>query len=213
MKKILIALVIIFLSSILIFQYKNYKKYNPPSYFNYTTNDSIDINYYDPIIVQHYFENTYQLGSFARQLWFNKGIDINFLDESKDNSRDALNYYKTLIATTHILERKLIKSYKLKETGFANNEIKRIIETGTSAAEIHYQQAIESALYLNNLRMGDTGQDVWALQKLLIAKGYDIPKDGNFGNETQNAIIDFQKGKDLYSSGAIDIATIKELVK
>ncbi len=213
MKKIVWTLLIVFLSIILFFQYKNYKRYSPPSYFNYTINDSVDVNYYDPIIVQQYFENAYQIGSFARQLWFNKGVDINFLDESKHESNNALSYYKTLLATTHILEKKLIKSSKLKQDGFSNNEIKNSIENGILPANISYQQAIDSVLYLNKLKMGDVGQGVWALQKLLIAKGYSIPKDGNFGMETHNAIINFQQKNDLYPAGIINIATIKELVK
>lgn len=213
MKKILIALFIILISFIVFFQYKSYKKYNPPDYFNYAVNDNIDVNYYDPVVVQQYFENAYQLGSFARQLWFNNGIDINFLDENKYESRNAAAYYKTLIATTNILEQKLIRSSKLKETGFTNSDIKRIMEDAISPEKIRYQHAIESALHLDRLAIGDIGHDVWELQNKLITKGYDIPKDGTFGSETQYAIKDFQEKRGLYPSGAINIATIKELVK
>lgn len=213
MKKIIWSLIIVFLSVTLLFQYKKYKRYNPPAYFNYVVKDSIDVNYYNPIAVQQYFENAYQIGSFARQLWFNKGIDINFLDESKHESIPAKKYYKTLLATTHILEQKLIKSYKLKQQGYTNNEIKRIMEEGIPSDKIGHQQAINAMLFINKLKIGDVGQNTWALQKLLITKGYDIPKDGSFGIETHNAIINFQRKNDLYPNGIINIATIKELVK
>lgn len=212
MKKIVIVLIIILLSFIIYFQYKSYKKYHPPTSYNYAINDSIDVSYYDPLIVQQYFENAYQLESFARQLWFNKGIDINFPDEEKDESGNALDYFRVLTAKTNILESKLIRSYKLKTLGFTNDEIKSM-EKGISPEKMRYQQAVTSALQLDQLKIGDVGQEVWVLQNILIKKGYDIPKEGNFGSETLSAIKDFQEKKDLYPSGAINIATIKELIK
>ncbi len=213
MKKISIILLIVLLSAILFFQYTTYKRYNPPSNFNYPVNDSIDISFYKPLLVQQYFENAYQIGSFARQLWFNKGIDINFLDEAKDESKNAIAYYKTLIATTQIIEKKLIMSSILKIQGYNNSEIELIIEKGSTPEEIKYKEAIAELMLLNHLKTGDIGKEVWSLQKKLISKGYKIPQDGNYGIETYNALKDFQEKNDLYPSGSVNITTIKELAK
>ncbi|MCF6361367.1 MAG: peptidoglycan-binding protein [Cyclobacteriaceae bacterium] len=213
MKKISVILLIVLLSTISFFQYVTYKRYNPPSNFNYAVNDSIDTNFYKPLLVQQYFENAYQIGSFARQLWYNKGIDINFLDEAKDESKNAIAYYKTLIATTQIIEKKLIRSSSLKKQGYNNNEIELIIEKGSSPEEIKYEEAIAKLMPLNHLKTGDIGEGVWDLQKKMVGKGYKIPQDGNFGMETYNALKDFQEKNNLYPSGIVNTTTLKELAK
>ncbi len=213
MKKIFKGLIIVLLALILYIQYSNYTRYSPPSYFNYEINDSVDVNYYDPLLVQEYFKSAYEIGSFARQLWFNKGIDIRFPDEDKPETNEAVEYYKRLVSTTRIIEKKLILSNVLKKDGFTNKDIKIIVEQGVSPDYLAYQQLLKENLALNELETGDVGQEVWELQKLLIAKGFNIPKDGTFGEETRMALIEFQKSKDLFPSGKVNIPTIKELVK
>ncbi|MCF6352711.1 MAG: peptidoglycan-binding protein [Cyclobacteriaceae bacterium] len=213
MKKISIILLIVLLSTILFFQYSAYKRYNPPGNYNYPVNDSIDINFYKPLLVQQYYENAYQIGSFARQLWFNEGIDIIFLDERKSESKNAIAYYKTLLATTKIIEQKLVRSGNLKKQGYNNSEIELIFEKGGSPEKIRRKKAMTKLMPLNHLKAGDIGEGVWLLQKILISKGYKIPQDGNFGLETYNALKEFQEKNDLYPSGSVTITTLKRLVK
>ncbi len=213
MKKLFKGLVIVLLALILYVQYSNYKRYSPPSYFNYEINDSVDVNYYDPLMVQEYFKSAYEIGRFARQLWFDRGIDINFQNVEETEIKEAANYYQNLLSITQIIERKLVLSGRLKNEGFTNNDIKLIFEQGVVPGQVKYQKLLKEHLNLNNLTKGDISQEVWELQKLLIAKGYKIPKDGTFGQETHSALIEFQKSKDLFPSGKVNIATIKELIK
>ncbi len=213
MKKLLWLVIVILLASLLYFRYKDYTKYNPPTYFNYTVNEAIDINYHNPKVVKEYFENTYKIGSFARQLWTNKGVDINFIGSEDPDFINSYNYYQSLVINTQILERKLVLSGELKEKGFSNKEIESIEKDGVNPKKIEKEKAYKNLLQLNNLTSGDIGQEVWLLQKQLISMGYKIPKDGVFGGETLTAIIDLQKKNDLYPSGEIDLATIKALIK
>jgi len=213
MKKLLWFVIVLLLISILYFRYKDYTKYNPPTYFNYTLNEAIDINYHNPIVVKEYFENAYKIGGFARQLWANKGVNINFISSENPDFINSYSYYQSLVINTQIIERKLVLSGELKEKGFSNKEIESIEKEGVNPKKIEKEKAYNNLLQLNNLTSGDIGQEVWQLQKQLISMGYKIPKDGLFGKETLIAIIDLQKKNDLYPSGEIDLATIKALIK
>lgn len=55
--------------------------------------------------------------------------------------------------------------------------------------------------------IGDCNKDVLLLQKILMAKGYALPKygaDGDFGSETFNAVKQFRVENKLNSSGICD---------
>jgi hypothetical protein len=62
------------------------------------------------------------------------------------------------------------------------------------------------------LKVGDTGAEVLALQKVLEALSYDVGKpDGSFGPATQEAVIAFQKAQGLTPDGVVGGETAKEL--
>jgi peptidoglycan hydrolase-like protein with peptidoglycan-binding domain len=50
---------------------------------------------------------------------------------------------------------------------------------------------------------GDTGPGVEQVQYALVAHGYDIKIDGNFGPQTENAVRDFQKNQGLKVDGIV----------
>jgi peptidoglycan hydrolase-like protein with peptidoglycan-binding domain len=52
-----------------------------------------------------------------------------------------------------------------------------------------------------------------ALQHLLRAHGYEVKADGFFGDETRDAVMDFQRGNNLPSDGKVGKDTWPELVK
>jgi len=212
MKRIAVGLIITALFIIAFFQYKNYQKFNAPAYFNYKVNDSLDINYHDPLTLQQYYENAYEIGSFARELWFNKGIDIHFVDYEQEESENAVRYYKQLLATTEILEKRLLSSARLKSLGFNNEEIKSIEDLGLSPQNYIFLKETELNQHLSGLKVGDIGHDVWELQKIILAKGYKIPKDGKFGTETEAALKDIQEKWDIFPSGIVDEATLQGLI-
>lgn len=54
------------------------------------------------------------------------------------------------------------------------------------------------------LKKGNTGSDVKAMQELLVQLGYALPKygtDGEFGSETEKAVLAFQKDTELEQDG------------
>lgn len=65
------------------------------------------------------------------------------------------------------------------------------------------------------IRKGDSGEDVVKCQKLLIEKGYPLPKygaDGKFGNETKKAVKAFQKDNGLIADGIVGPLTWGKLL-
>lgn len=59
---------------------------------------------------------------------------------------------------------------------------------------------------------GDQGQDVTAIQERLIALGYDIVADGDFGSATANAVKAFQRDHGLESDGVVGAQTYLSLM-
>lgn len=61
------------------------------------------------------------------------------------------------------------------------------------------------------LQRGMRGNDVYALQELLMDLGYDLVLDGVFGSETENLIKDIQTAVGLASDGLVGDRTIETL--
>lgn len=73
---------------------------------------------------------------------------------------------------------------------------------------------IPSSTNKSYMGIGDSGDNVKALQKLLIQLGYDLGKggaDGIFGSATRQAVLDFQKKKGLNIDGLAGQATLNAL--
>lgn len=69
---------------------------------------------------------------------------------------------------------------------------------------------------LNVLGMGDEGEQVKTLQRLLIALGYDLGwygADGDFGSKTDTAVKAFQKKHNLDVDGIVGNDTWNKLLK
>lgn len=64
------------------------------------------------------------------------------------------------------------------------------------------------------LKIGDTGKDVKSLQRLLFADGYSVGPagdDGDFGVQTEKAVIKFQKAHSLEPDGIVGEKTFRSL--
>lgn len=71
-------------------------------------------------------------------------------------------------------------------------------------------------MYLNVLRKGNKNNSVRALQILLIGNGYSCGSygtDGDFGAGTYNAVIKFQKAKNIDADGIVGTQTWSKLLK
>ena len=61
------------------------------------------------------------------------------------------------------------------------------------------------------LKIGDRGEDVKTVQKILYDIGYAINSDGIFGPRTELIIKDFQKKVNLPATGVVDVDTFAQL--
>lgn len=207
MKRLLYIVIIIALPVIAYFQYVNWTKFNPPNSYDYVQSDSVDINYYDQQALTLYYQNSYEIGAFARRMWKNEGIDVLFPSES-EKSLKAASHFNNLRAVTKQLEKQLNYSYTLKNQGYNNLEIKEITETGISATEYERRKQMQDML---TTQFGDISSNVWKLQQKLNEKGYDTPVDGNFRIDTQVTLQTFQTDNGLFPSGTLDEETYSKL--
>lgn len=72
----------------------------------------------------------------------------------------------------------------------------------------------ELILKVRQLKRGMKGGDVKALQRLLFADGYSVGvcgDDGEFGPDTENAVINYQESHDLNPHGIADEETLTSL--
>lgn len=74
----------------------------------------------------------------------------------------------------------------------------------------------EVVLKVRQLRKGMTGGDVKTLQRLLFADGYSVGQcgdDGEFGDDTENAVIKYQRDHALDPDGIAGVLTLTALWK
>ncbi|MDY6901306.1 MAG: peptidoglycan-binding domain-containing protein [Cyanobacteriota bacterium] len=64
-----------------------------------------------------------------------------------------------------------------------------------------------------SLRFGTSGLSVRILQRLLLANGYPIRVDGNFGALTETAVKAFQSNRNLIIDGVVGRQTWRELTR
>ncbi len=62
------------------------------------------------------------------------------------------------------------------------------------------------------LKLGDKGEAVKELQRLLINKNYKLTPDGDFGKMTETAVKDFQKKNQLTVDGIVGEKSFGKLV-
>lgn len=89
-----------------------------------------------------------------------------------------------------------------------------VLSDGTKA---HQKVEVNKVnITLNELKRGNSGNQVRTLQQLLIANGYKMPKygaDADFGAETETALKAFQKANRLTADGIAGTNTWNKLLK
>lgn len=83
-----------------------------------------------------------------------------------------------------------------------------------STSDEQYGKAITVSLH--QLKKGCKGEEVRALQILLMGRGFDVGKagaDGEFGTDTHNAVIKFQRDQGLDADGIAGKDTITALMR
>ncbi|MBD2775819.1 peptidoglycan-binding domain-containing protein [Iningainema tapete] len=61
------------------------------------------------------------------------------------------------------------------------------------------------------LKLGSTGPDVERLQRDLSGRGYTVAVDGNFGENTENAVKKFQQDNGITADGVVGPQTGQKL--
>lgn len=209
MKKLVFIIIIITLPLIAFFQYKKYKRFNPPTAYEYKVSDKIDVNYHEPSLVDEYYQKAVDAGSFARSQWKAREIDVRFPDADSQEEKNVAARYNQILSRLKQVETKLINSAKLKKQGYTNDKI-QLIESGIPQAFVDFYSNTDKPT--DNLTIGSIGEPVWNLQKILISKGYDHPLDGVFGQETFSALKKFQEDNQVYPSGVLTKQTLKKLI-
>ena len=64
---------------------------------------------------------------------------------------------------------------------------------------------------IRSMRMGDIGNDVKALQQVLIARKYNLIADGDFGEMTKLAVSKYQRENGLVADGVVGMSSKKSL--
>jgi hypothetical protein len=65
---------------------------------------------------------------------------------------------------------------------------------------------------MKTLKYGATGDEVLSLQKKLNSYGFHVQEDGIFGNETYNAVMEFQGSRNLVVDGVVGSKTWETLL-
>lgn len=210
MKRIIIFILLVANVYIAINQYLKYRRYNPGRDYNYAAKTKeIDANYHDSKAVLEYFELAHKVGSFARKVWYNEGIDVLYEDQSNTQSHNAVLAYNKMLARIKLLEAKLVNSKKLKAQGLDNKAIKFIEKRGVKPQNYELYKRIRR----QPLIKGDTTLMAWEVQNCLIKKGYKIPLDGKYRGVTEEAIMKFQIKNKIFASGKVDERTLRLLLK
>lgn len=207
MKKILIGIIVITLIVIAFFQFDKYQRFNPPVDYDYTINESVDVNYHNQALVEEYYSKVFEIGNFARSQWKSSKIDVRFPDQDNLAEVNAARYYNGLKSRVAFIEQKLLQSTQLKAEGYSNEEILQV-ENGFP---LELVQAGVDKEALSNLQIGDNNRLVWLLQKKLIENGYQHQLDGLFGIDTQNQLINYQTDNNLFPSGSMNEEVFKML--
>lgn len=209
MKKLIISIFLILLLIILFFQFQNYRRLNPPTFYEYSINKNIDINYHNPVLVYDYYRLCYDIGSFSREQWYNYRIDVLFPDQESDESMKASEKFNLMKSKVSEIETRLLLSAKLKKEGFSNEEILEMETRGIGSKEYLTQKLFEEM----ELKIGDEGQAVLEMQKKLHAYGFKLRLDGIYNQETKAVVTSFQLKKGLVPSGKADKHTLMLLLK
>ena len=210
MKRLFYLILIIGIPLIVFFQYDRYRRFHPPTTYEYQVSDSIDYQYHDPSIITEFFESAEQCGTYARYVWRKHRVDVKADDKNNPKAQAFISNYQQLLAKTAMLEGKLKQSLSLKAQGFGNEEIKAIELHGDKPEHLIYKEYLGSSPFI---QYGDEGAQVLVMQKLLHKKGHQIKIDGIFDQETLRAVQSFQEASGLVPNGIVDQWNIEKLLK
>ena len=208
MKRLFYLIVIITLPILIFFQWSKYRRFHPPTEYTYPISEAIDDQYHDPEVVLRYYQAAEATGTYARYCWRKYRIDVKFPDLEDPEEAAKVQVYQQHLATAQALEKRLVQSATWKAQGLSQVDIQTLERTGMNPKELNIQRVLGGDKLV---RFGEESPSVWHIQKLLIAKGYNIRLDGIFDQETLSALNAFQAGDSLPQTYGVDEEVLEAL--
>ena len=208
MKRLFYLVIIITLPIIAWFHYAQYRRFHPPVDYSFPISDDIDADYHDPELIKSYYLAVEEIENYASYAWKKHGVDVKMDSPVDPDEKKFVRTWQKMIAAARFLELKLKNSKELKAKGMSNEQI-RMQELGISDVP-------NVTELINNRIVAQRGQEsgtIFEIQKMLVTKGYDIPMDGIFREETYLAVQKFQQTRNLLPNGIVDMLTLKSLMK
>jgi putative chitinase len=142
----------------------------------------------------------------------------NYITYGKKLGLDLVNH-PDLASTPEVSVRVALEYWKDKNLNALADaddivSITRRINGGTNGLDERKAYLAKITKLIQNpdaLYKGDHGEDVRIAQTLLVKKGYKIIADGDFGNNTQYAVREYQRDHNIIMSGIIDKETLASL--
>lgn len=209
MKKIIPYFLILGLATVVVIQYFKLRSLSPPEAFEYIIRSDIDLDYHDPRALGAYYDAAHTSGTYAREMWREEGVNVRVPESNNQAESAAAAHFNRLRSNADSLGARLSRSYEWKLKGFNNAEIMQMENSGVSPGALQVKRIFGEAA----LRKGERNEGVWAIQGMLIDKGYDIPHDGYFWEETTVAVRDFQQKNKLPMTGIAGQATLLKLIQ
>ena len=217
MKEIIIFLLVIIAIIIGYGQYNQYQRFSLENY-EYKAKKGIDLAYHDNTFLLDYYEAVEDLNNCVITQWSANGIDVRTPESDDEETQAAAKMYTKKLANVKLYENQLIASTKLKSKGMTNQDVRSFEKDGVTMEdkirEEHNANLIDMFGDVSNtVKLGDNGPFVYEIQKMLKAKGYDVPVDGVFKDLTSEALQDFETKNKLYPDGKLDVFTLEKLLK
>ena len=165
----------------------------------------------------NYYEAVEELDSYIMLEWSAKDIDVRAPENDDIQTKTAVKNYSKKLAKVNYYEARLVNSFKHKEKGLSNKEIKFLEENGVDIETYRNREKflkIQSLFDPNiNLYKGEKNAIIFEVQKRLVTLGYNITIDGVYRIETLKAIKTFEEKNNLLADGYIDALSLELMFK
>ncbi len=108
-------------------------------------------------------------------------------------------------------------THTIQQKGMVQNKVQRTLLDGHDLLAERFQGRLSLEAAFDDesyVRQGSKGPDVVILQLALLDAGHALPRfgaDGDFGSETRNAVIEFQRAQGLQDDGIVGPRTMEVL--
>ncbi|GAB1856475.1 hypothetical protein MHTCC0001_13100 [Flavobacteriaceae bacterium MHTCC 0001] len=176
--------------------YKTYQRFSFKNY-RYKALETVTITKKNKSDVLNYHQAIENLNGYIITQWSANSIDVRNPKDDDAATQAAVNEYGNKLAN--------VKYY---ETILSNPIPSKAQVSDASKRNRLLRQLLSEP---NSIQFGKSSSAIYELQKLLKAKGFDIPVDGYYRIKTLNALKIFEQDHGLYPDGKMDVLTLQAL--